>query len=193
MKKRIVFFRFLIVFLVHSSFLTFHRVPQNKKQKKGSRRSDTRNKTKKKEEQKIRDRPRQMSGASTVTSVLAGDWLQDHNLCRVCALPLPASAPTGICSKRCTGRKKVSADVHVRHQEFEDLIIRNVSEADSKTGMCSAELSAKVLPEIKENPLNVLRPLIFRLAEQGRVALLQKGSTVSWMMLRGPFRIKFRR
>ena len=56
------------------------------------------------------------------------------------------------------------------------------------TTICPGELGHGVLPGI-DQPLTVLRPLIFELAEARRLRLSQKGAVTLWWKIKGPFRV----
>ncbi len=125
-------------------------------------------------------------------SPLAGDMLaQLHpDRCRVCLLPLPRGGdPQGICSRRCAGRHKESAELASRRDALKTAILSALSTLSKDASICPGELSHRVLPGTSQ-PLSILRPLLFELAEDGRVRLSQKGTLLPWWKIRGPFRVK---
>ena len=122
---------------------------------------------------------------------LAGDGLVlDHpDRCRVCALPLPASgAEDGICSRRCAGRRRESAAAARDGAEFKAKLLVEIAKLKPGTTVCPGELSQRILPGI-DQPLTVLRPLIFELSISRRLRLSQKGTFTLWQKIRGPFRV----
>ena len=125
------------------------------------------------------------------TVKLAGDGLAlDHpDRCRVCALPLPASgADDGICSRRCAGRRPESAAAAREGSELKAKLLAEIALLKSGTTICPGELSQRILPGV-DQPLTVLRPLIFELAMSRRLRLSQKGTILLWQKIRGPFRV----
>ena len=56
------------------------------------------------------------------------------------------------------------------------------------TTVCPGELSRCLLPGV-DQPLTVLRPLIFGMAAARRLRLSQKGTVVGWWKIKGPFRV----
>lgn len=126
-----------------------------------------------------------------LTPLLAGDGIAmlDASRCRVCALPLPASgADDGICSRRCAGRRRESAAVAVDAPALKERILAEVATVRPGTTLCPGELSHRVLPGL-ELPLTLLRPLIYELAGERKLRLSQKGKTMLWEKIRGPFRV----
>lgn len=122
---------------------------------------------------------------------LAGDNLTESwpDRCRICLLPLPRNADeSGICSRRCAGRKVESAHVAENREELKQSILVEISALRKGTSVCPGELSHRVLPGT-EQPLSLLRPLIFELAEAGKLRLSQKGTLLPWWKIRGPFRV----
>ncbi len=125
------------------------------------------------------------------TEKLAGDGLAlDHpDRCRVCALPLPASgAEDGICSRRCAGRRRESAAAARDASDLKAKLLTEIALLKAGTTVCPGELSHRILPGT-EQPLTVLRPLIFELSMTRRLRLSQKGVITLWHKIRGPFRV----
>lgn len=125
------------------------------------------------------------------TEKLAGDGLAlDHpDRCRVCALPLPATgAEDGICSRRCGGRRRESAAAARDSAQLKAQILVEIGLLKTGTTMCPGELSQRLFPGM-DQPLTVLRPLIFELAISRRLRLSQKGTITLWHKIRGPFRV----
>ncbi|MES2659959.1 MAG: hypothetical protein V4689_15165 [Verrucomicrobiota bacterium] len=125
------------------------------------------------------------------TEKLAGDGLAlDHpGRCRVCALPLPAKgAEDGICSRRCADRRRESAAVAREESELKEKLLAEVANLKAGTTVCPGELSHRVLPGT-DQPLTVLRPLIFELSISRRLRLSQKGTITLWQKIHGPFRV----
>ena len=67
-------------------------------------------------------------------------------------------------------------------------VLAALAELRAGTTICPGELSHRVLPGV-EQPLTVLRPLLFELAAGRQLRLSQKGSVVGWWKIRGPFRV----
>ena len=67
-------------------------------------------------------------------------------------------------------------------------ILSEVADLKPGTTVCPGALSQQVRPGV-EQPLSVLRPLIFSLAAEGRLRLKQKGAVVLWWKIKGPFRV----
>ena len=122
---------------------------------------------------------------------LAGDWLglAHPDRCRVCALPLPANAENdGICSRRCAGLRRESEAVQREVEALTARILAGVASLKAGTTICPRALSQEVRPGL-DQPLTLLRPLIFNLAAAGKLRLRQNGSVVLWWKIRGPFRV----
>ncbi len=122
---------------------------------------------------------------------LAGDAfaLAYSDRCRICALPLPPrSAGEGICSRRCAGLRGESAAVEEQAHALMERLLAEVARLRRGTTVCPVDLAQRVLPQVAQ-ALTVLRPLIFELAESGRLRLSQKGALVRWPKISGPFRI----
>jgi Protein of unknown function (DUF3253) len=125
------------------------------------------------------------------TEILAGDALaQDHpGRCRVCALPLPAPDPEdGICSRRCAGRRRESGALAHDRTAMKAKILALLSNLKAATTLCPGELSQQLLPGT-DQPLTLLRPLIFELSISRKLRLSQKGTITLWHKIRGPFRV----
>jgi len=123
-------------------------------------------------------------------AALTPERLQDEGRCRVCALPLPANAADGICSRRCRGLKRESARVTGEERvQWRARILERVGQLREGTTICPGQLSQELLPGI-ERPLTLLRPLIFELQEEKKVRLTQKGQPVILRKIRGPFRVR---
>lgn len=122
---------------------------------------------------------------------LAGDNLTESwpDRCRICVLPLPRNPDeSGICSRKCAGRKAESERIMEDRDKLKHSILVEVSSLRKGTSICPGELSHRVLPGT-EQPLSLLRPLIFELAEAGKLRLSQKGTLLPWWKIRGPFRV----
>lgn len=127
----------------------------------------------------------------TASHLLAGDSLvaAHPDRCRVCLLPLPAgTCDQGICSRRCAGRKSESADVARSVAKLTEQILAEISQLKKGTTICPGELSQRILHG-SEQPLTLLRPVIFGLADARRLRLSQKGTVMIWPKIRGPFRV----
>lgn len=112
--------------------------------------------------------------------------------CRICLLPLPRGKnDNGICSRRCAGRKEESALVAERSEELKSALLLEISSLRKGTTVCPGELSHRVMAGT-DQPLSLLRPLIFELAEAGKIRLSQKGVILPWWKIRGPFRVGHR-
>lgn len=123
--------------------------------------------------------------------LLAGDGIAalQPGRCRVCALPLPeGGADDGGCSRRCAGRRRESAVVAGDASALKERILAEVATLKTGATLCPGELSHRVLPG-RELPLTLLRPLIYELAGERRLRLSQKGKTLLWEKIRGPFRV----
>lgn len=123
--------------------------------------------------------------------MLAGDGIAklDASRCRVCALPLPAGGrEDGICSRRCAGRRRESATVAGDAPALKERILAEVAALQAGATLCPGELSHRVLLG-RELPLTLLRPLIYELAGERKLRLSQKGKTMLWEKIRGPFRV----
>jgi Protein of unknown function (DUF3253) len=123
--------------------------------------------------------------------MLGGDVIaSEHpNRCRICALPLPAKDDgSGICSRRCAGRKTESAKVAADSASLKARILAEVATLKHGTTVCPGELSHRVLPDTVL-PLTLLRPLIYELAAARKFSLRQKGTVIIWQKIRGPFRV----
>jgi hypothetical protein len=121
----------------------------------------------------------------------AGDEIaSDHpERCRICALSLPANgAEDGICSRRCAGKKQASAAVAKDAAVLKEMLLKEIAGLKPGTTVCPGELSHRVLPGT-DQPLTVLRPLIFELSISRRLRLSQKGTITLWQKIRGPFRV----
>jgi Protein of unknown function (DUF3253) len=128
---------------------------------------------------------------SISTEKLAGNALAlaHPDRCRVCALPLPATRPEdGICSRRCAGRRQESAMIAQDSCAMKERLLAEVAKLKAGTTICPGELSQQILPST-DQPLTVLRPLIFELAISRRLRLSQKGTITLWQKIRGPFRV----
>ncbi|MES2440703.1 MAG: hypothetical protein V4584_16675 [Verrucomicrobiota bacterium] len=128
---------------------------------------------------------------SVSTEKLAGDELaHEHpDRCRVCALPLPAKgAEHGICSRRCAGRRRESAAVARDEGVLKQKLLAEIADLKPGTTVCPGELSHRILPGT-DQPLTLLRPLIFELSMSRRLRLSQKGTITLWQKIRGPFRV----
>ncbi len=111
-------------------------------------------------------------------------------LCQICALPLPRKAEDAICSRRCASLRKLSAEILGPQQtEWRAKIQQALAALKPGTTICPGELSVNLLPGV-EKPLTVLRPLLYQMAEEGRVVLSQKNIKTPWWKIRGPFRIR---
>jgi hypothetical protein len=122
---------------------------------------------------------------------LAGDALAlvHPERCRVCALPLPATLPEdGICSRRCAGRRRESAVIAQESSVMKERLLAGIANLKAGTTICPGALSQEILPGT-DQPLTVLRPLIFELAILRRLRLSQKGTIMLWQKIRGPFRV----
>jgi hypothetical protein len=75
--------------------------------------------------------------------------------------------------------------------QLKHAILVEISTLRKGTSVCPGELSHRVLPGT-EHPLSLLRPLIFELAESGKLRLSQKGTLLPWWRIRGPFRVAAR-
>lgn len=125
-------------------------------------------------------------------SQLAGDWLADHGLCRVCGLALPRSgADDAICSRSCAGRKKESVAVHSQREHYQQDLLAILRTIKFPATICPGELSCRVLPQ-STKPIGILRPVIFELAQRGKLQTLQQGNVIPWTKIRGPFRVRIR-
>ena len=128
---------------------------------------------------------------SLSTEKLAGDALAlaHPDRCRVCALPLPASgADDGICSRRCAGRRRESVAAASDSAQLKAQLLAEIARLKTGTTVCPGELSQRILPGV-DQPLTVLRPLIFELSISRRLRLSQKGTITLWQKIRGPFRV----
>ena len=67
-------------------------------------------------------------------------------------------------------------------------VLAELAELGPGTTICPGELSHRVLPGV-DQPLTVLRPLLFELAAGRQLRLSQKGAVVGWWKIRGPFRV----
>lgn len=107
--------------------------------------------------------------------------LTELSLCEVCALSLPRTADSGVCSRGCAGLRKHSAAVNGSEQpEWRQKILASMAELKPGATICPGELSQAVLPGI-DKPLTVLRTLMYQMAENGKVVLSQKGRYfLSW-------------
>ena len=128
---------------------------------------------------------------SDASAPLAGDGIAVRypDRCRICSLPLPRSgADDGICSRRCAARRKESARVAADAVVLKEQILTEISTLRKGTTICPGELSQRILTGT-DQPLSLLRPLLFELAEARKIRLSQKGSIVLWPQIRGPFRV----
>jgi Protein of unknown function (DUF3253) len=122
---------------------------------------------------------------------LAGDSLASthSDRCRVCALPLPAKPDdSGICSRRCAGRRGESEAIFLSEAALKQQVIVEISKLKRGSSVCPGELSQRLLPGT-DQPLTVLRPLLYELAAARRIRLSQKGTLMLWEKIRGPFRV----
>ena len=121
---------------------------------------------------------------------LVFERFEELSLCQICALPLPRTADNNICSRRCAGLRKLSSEVLGPQQtEWRARILQSLSTLKPGTTICPGELSVNLLSGV-EKPLTVLRPLLYQMAEEGRVVLSQKNVKTHWWKIRGPFRIR---
>jgi len=110
--------------------------------------------------------------------------------CPVCALPLPRNVSEGTCSRRCAGLRPLSLAINgPQETHWRAAILERLGALRPGTTICPGELAVDLLPEI-DKPLTVLRPLLYQLAEEGRVVLSQQKRTIPWWKIRGPFRIR---
>jgi hypothetical protein len=124
---------------------------------------------------------------------LAGDWLAELGLCRICGLAMPRTeSEDGICSRACAGRRKSSHQVWRDQSALTIQIQQELVRLAADSTLCPGELSCRILPQ-ETKPIGVLRPLLFQLAKQGKIQTLQKGSVVLWSKIRGPFRVRIKR
>lgn len=72
--------------------------------------------------------------------------------------------------------------------QYLEQVLRELQSLKRGSSICPGQLARKVLPGVEE-PLRLLRPLIYRWAEQGHLRLSQKGHILPWWKIRGPFRI----
>ncbi|MCS6770757.1 MAG: DUF3253 domain-containing protein [Kiritimatiellae bacterium] len=117
--------------------------------------------------------------------------LQTIPRCSVCALPLPRGSTSDVCSRRCAGRRADAEFVRRESARLEHEILKYLRSLPRGSTLCPGLLARRVLPSMEE-PLTVLRPLLFRLQDRGRITLSQKGSAVPWWKIRGPFRVRAR-
>lgn len=123
--------------------------------------------------------------------MLAGDAIfREHpDRCRVCALPLPTmDDDSGICSRRCAARKRESTAIAADAAAIKARILSEIARLKPGTTVCPGELGHRILPET-EQPLILLRPLVYELAAARKLRLRQKGDVVLWQKIRGPFRV----
>jgi Protein of unknown function (DUF3253) len=71
---------------------------------------------------------------------------------------------------------------------MKERLLAEVAKLKVGTTICPGELSQQILPST-DQPLTVLRPLIFELAISRRLRLSQKGTITLWQKIRGPFRV----
>jgi hypothetical protein len=71
---------------------------------------------------------------------------------------------------------------------MKERLLAEVAKLKAGTTICPGELSQQILP-ITDQPLTVLRPLIFELAISRRLRLSQKGTITLWQKICGPFRV----
>jgi len=74
------------------------------------------------------------------------------------------------------------------HVDLKHAILVEISALRKGTSVCPGELSHRVLPGT-DQPLSLLRPLIFELSEAGKLRLSQKGTLLPWWKICGPFRV----
>lgn len=118
------------------------------------------------------------------------DRFDELGLCRVCALALPRNADGDVCSRRCAGlRKRSAAALGAEAAEWRRRVLDVLAELQKSATTCPGALSQSLLPEL-DKPLTVLRPLLYQMAEEGKVVLSQKGLKTPWWKIRGPFRIR---
>ena len=67
-------------------------------------------------------------------------------------------------------------------------ILAGVATLKAGTTICPRALSQEVRPGL-DQPLTVLRPLVFNLAAAGKLRLRQNGAVVIWWKVKGPFRV----
>ncbi|MGF1657157.1 MAG: DUF3253 domain-containing protein [Verrucomicrobiales bacterium] len=72
-----------------------------------------------------------------------------------------------------------------------DQLLQQTRLLSKGTSACPGALAQTILPKHAQ-PLNVLRPLLFMLAEHGKIRLTQKGQVLGWRHIRGPFRVSQR-
>lgn len=111
-------------------------------------------------------------------------------LCEVCALPLPRNVLEGTCSRRCAGLRKLGEAINGPDQaHWRVAISKELATLRPGSTVCPGQLASQLLPGI-EKPLSVLRPLLYQMADEGKVVLSQKNLTTPWWKIRGPFRIR---
>jgi Protein of unknown function (DUF3253) len=71
---------------------------------------------------------------------------------------------------------------------MKERLLTAIAKLKPGTTICPGALSQEVLPGT-DQPLTVLRPLIFELAISRRLRLSQKGTIMLWQKIRGPFRV----
>lgn len=116
------------------------------------------------------------------------ELMDAHGRCRVCGLPLPKDGEPGVCSRRCAGLRKEAEACARAHGEWEDLVLKELANLSRESTMCPGELCQRLMPGT-EKPIGILRPLLFYMAERGRIRVSQKGRVIPWFKIRGPFRV----
>lgn len=111
--------------------------------------------------------------------------------CEVCALPLPRGEESGVCSRRCAVLRRQATALTGRRNELIAAVLAELDRLETTATICPGELARRILPG-KREPLSLLRPLLFELEQERKVALLQKGEVVPWWKIRGPFRVRRR-
>ncbi len=118
--------------------------------------------------------------------------LEAEGRCLVCALPLPAKADDGICSRRCAGLRKRSEVVAERERNvWKTAIVERLRALKPGTTICPGALSRELLPT-DAHPIALLRPLIFELQAERKIQLSQGGQAILWRKIRGPFRVRLK-
>jgi predicted nucleic acid-binding Zn ribbon protein len=124
-----------------------------------------------------------------LTTAQIANLMLQHRRCIVCGMPLPGKPDQDICSRRCSTQKKKALQLQTtKLQEIESEILSIVTQLRDDATICPGTLAQKIFPD-SEDPLRLLRPIIFYLQEQRRLRLSQKGAVLPWWKIRGPFRV----